>query len=116
MPYYLITVIARNGQRFAGIRFCEEYNIDKAWQLFENLASTNTPNFKSFDLVMISKRSKAYKDWMTREQKKHNPDVDMNPFGNVYEKGKEEIRYSSNDRQKKSDTAKNWGMNGSQRS
>lgn len=70
MPHYLITIILKSGERLSGIRFSEEYNIDKAWQLFESKAVANTPQLKTFDLVMISKRSVVYKRWLADQQKK----------------------------------------------
>ncbi len=66
MPYYKITITLPNGQRVSGIKEEINPNIDNVYHMYETRAYSHYGNheIKSFDCVMISKRSDDYKDYM----------------------------------------------------
>ena len=71
MPFYRITVFVKNKQApVTGIRELVEYNIERAWQLMEAKAKeAYNSDLEGFNLMMISKRSADYKEWLEKRNK-----------------------------------------------
>lgn len=74
MPFYKITIILRSGKMISGIKEEINTNIDNVYHIYENRANSHYGSYeiKSFDCVMISKRSKDYKEYLKNLQKKIN--------------------------------------------
>ena len=71
MPFYKITVWLKDSSPVTGVRELNELSIERAWQLFEGKAKeAYKERFAGFDLVMISKRSDIFKDYLDKKNKK----------------------------------------------
>lgn len=68
MPFYRIIVFVKDRtEPIEGVRELAESNIERAWQLFEAKAKeAYKERFAAFDLIMISKRSDLYRNYLEK--------------------------------------------------
>ena len=85
MPFYRIIVFLKNKQSpVTGIRELAENNIERAWQLIEARAKEAYSNeFEGLNLVMISKRSADYKEWLAKRNEKMNKSDTFPPMEDI---------------------------------
>lgn len=87
MPFYKIIVALKNSPLVSGIKELPESNIERAWQLMEAKAKEfYKGEFKGFDLVMISKRSDIYKQWLAKRNEKMNKSDTFPPMDDMASK------------------------------
>ena len=77
MPYYLLNIVLRNGQKVNGIRQHKSYELDLVWRELQAfaLAYYKTTYFRYYDCVMLSKQSPVYRTYIKNKGQMYNPDT-----------------------------------------